>query len=302
MTLSEFGAHCQIPDLEDTFSSFMDLLGRADSSPSRECLTTLLAEGTHGWLSMEEWSERYGESFQAFAAATGGALDMDGLQAALREWGYELKNKMLEMLFYLVDREPYREKLTAHDVYMGMCALVGVRGSISSKVPGGQGQARSSPMHGRTSIEANAKGISKLMEAANAGDALLIRDLDARGADVNSQDEYGWTALRYAVRRKSVAAVKELIDLGADVNLSSQSGQTPLMFAVAAEAENVVQLLVDSQADLTAAFHGVTAYELASRGGAMSSSIIRNLVDPNFNEMHHKTQVDTEKYSEEAAD
>merc|ERR1712228_268871 len=94
-------------------------------------------------------------------------------------------------------------------------------------------------------------------------------------------DESGWTALRYAVRRRSMAAVKELIDLGADVNLASRTGQTPLMFAVATEAENVVQLLVEGNADLNAKEStNMTAYDIASRGGAMSSSIIRHLVDP----------------------
>lgn len=282
MPLPDFQAHCQIPDLEEIFENFTKLLGRADISPTREALKGLLKDGKHGWLSFEEWQERYDHEFKAFDKNGDGALCKPEMQAALKEW-YGVTGKTVDLVFHLVDREPETDMLTQEDVYLAMCALVGVRGSISSKTnPDGtlleDGNDKLDEVNRKGS-----GGTTKLMVAANTGDLQRVKELIGRGADINAQDTFGWTALRYAARQKDAAIAKALIDLGADVNLSSKSGRSPLMSAVANRAANIAQLLVESGADVNAKNRdGLTAYDIASRGGGMGSSVVRSLVHPDL--------------------
>ncbi|CAE8658600.1 unnamed protein product [Polarella glacialis] len=284
MSLEDFRAHCQIPGQEETFELFMKLLARADMGPTRESLEALLEDGKHGWLSFPEWQERYDESFRAFDTDGNGSLDKEEMQTALAEW-YGITGRTVDLVFHLVDRDPEIDALTELDTYLAMCALVGVRGSISSKTA----DVSSSPLPESPGAAAlidnvdlrSSGGTTKLMNAANTGDLPRVKDLIAQGADVNATDEFGWTALRYAVRKKDTAICAELINLGADVNLGSTSGRTPLMSAVANNAPNVVQLLVDNGADLAMQNRdGLTAHAIASRGGGMGSSVVRAMVAP----------------------
>ena len=182
-----------------------------------------------------------------------------------------------------MDREPETDALSEEDVYLAMFALVGVRGSISGKTTGSDGLFNELPDAVRDE-DPNARGggsVTKLMTAANQGDVNRIRALVDMGGDVNAQDDFGWTPLRFAVRKRHSEAVQELIRASADVNLCSNSGRTALMSAVANNAPNIVQSLVEAGADLTAKNgDGLSAYDIASRGGGMGSSVIRGLVDP----------------------
>jgi len=183
---------------------------------------------------------------------------------------------------HLVDREPNTDKLSEEDFFLAMNALVGVRGSISSKTAGLQLLEDQSQTDGLDDVDLRSSGgITKLMVAANTNDLDRVKDLIARGAEVDGRDDFGWTALRYAVRRKDYAIVQELINLGADVNMGSNSGRTPLMSAVANDVPNIVQLLVDNGADVNAVNRdGLTAFSIAQRGGGTRSSVIRTLVNP----------------------
>jgi hypothetical protein len=69
---------------------------------------------------------------------------------------------------------------------------------------------------------------SKLLEAARAGQHMIIRQLVNEGADINVRDAQGRTALMIAVGRGHFAAVDHLIKLGADVNICDNNGQTAL--------------------------------------------------------------------------
>lgn len=132
--LCDFEAHCRIPGLEESFEAFLDLLGRVDAEPTRARLQELLTEVERGWLSFDQWQQRHGEAFRRLDSNGDGGLDFREVQAALAEWGYGASDdSATEKIFRLVDREPYGESMTEEDVYLAMCALVGVRGSISSK-------------------------------------------------------------------------------------------------------------------------------------------------------------------------
>mmetsp|Transcript_23895 Transcript_23895/g.60826 ORF Transcript_23895/g.60826 Transcript_23895/m.60826 type:complete len:181 (+) Transcript_23895:87-629(+) len=124
-------------------------------------------------------------------------------------------------------------------------------------------------------------GINKLMEAAHAGDADKLKELIAAGEELNAQDDYGWTPLRFAVRSQRFVAAQTLLDAGADPNLPSKSGRTPLMSAVGNRLEEMVSLLIKGGADPSVKdSKGQTAYDLASRGGPTGSDMIRELVKP----------------------
>eukprot|EP00929_Paragymnodinium_shiwhaense_P064380 TRINITY_DN32234_c0_g1_i1.p1 TRINITY_DN32234_c0_g1~~TRINITY_DN32234_c0_g1_i1.p1 ORF type:complete len:227 (+),score=44.65 TRINITY_DN32234_c0_g1_i1:166-846(+) len=106
-----------------------------------------------------------------------------------------------------------------------------------------------------------------LMLAAHRNDVAQVKRLVAEGADVEGQDMYGWTALRYAVRANSKDAVEALIEGGADVNRPSQSGRTPLMSAAGNAWDGVVAALLKAGADTRATdSSGQTALDIARRG------------------------------------
>merc|ERR1712190_114656 len=110
-------------------------------------------------------------------------------------------------------------------------------------------------------------GATPLMLAAWAGNDAEIKTLVETGEDLNEQDDFGWTAVRYAVRNSQAAAAKRLVDLGADVNKPSKTGRTPLMSAAGNGLVDMVDGLLKSGADLTLKdANGVTALEHARFG------------------------------------
>eukprot|EP00931_Biecheleriopsis_adriatica_P112218 TRINITY_DN867_c0_g1_i1.p1 TRINITY_DN867_c0_g1~~TRINITY_DN867_c0_g1_i1.p1 ORF type:complete len:748 (-),score=158.97 TRINITY_DN867_c0_g1_i1:132-2375(-) len=279
MLLSDFEEHSRIDGVEERFDALMKLLGRADLGPTRDDLRKLLEGGKHGWLSFEDWKERYHERFLQHDDNGDARWSKAEMQAALMDWyGIDIKGRTTDLVFHMVDREPEEDVLTEEEVYLIMCTLIGVRGSISSK---SEGQQMAASTMNEDVNASTTSGTTRLMNAADAGDVELAKELLSRGAKVNMQDRYGWTALRYAVRKKNTTMVNLLIDGGADVNLASLSGRTPLMSAVSNRAPNVVQLLVEAGAELHATNEqGMTAFDIASRGGGMGSSVIRTLTNP----------------------
>lgn len=275
--LAVFEEHSQIPDLEETFEEFMELLGRADSGPTRGTLKSLM-EAKASWLTFDQWQARYMESFEALDSSGRGVLTVAELVAFLEEAGYNISERVAEQLFYLVDRHPEDNQFNVEDTFLAMYALVGVRGGVSSKVAGAD--ILRSTDGGEDDVNAPSKdGTTKLMVAANTGNIAEAQELHARGADANAQDEFGWTALRYAVRRGDARMVQELLYMKADVNLASASGRTPLMSAVAHESSNVVQLLIEAGANPEKETKdGTTARHIAARGGKRKDSLIRQLV------------------------
>eukprot|EP00434_Breviolum_minutum_P035163 symbB.v1.2.031125.t1/scaffold3576.1/size53854/3 len=293
-------AHCRIDGLEESFEAFVKLLGRADLGPTRNDLENLLQDGRHGWHTFDEWKELYDDAFHSFDQNGDGLLCKAEMQDAFFNW-YGVRGKITDLIFQLVDREPESEALSKEDVYLAMFALVGVRGSISSKT------VNKNVLVDTLLDDPNQRssgGVTMLMNAANTGDLNRIRALVDKDADVNAQDDFGWTALRFAVRKHYDDAVQELIEAKADVswlqlieatdhryvNLCSKSKRTPLMSAVANDAPNIVQLLVSAGADLTAKNgDGLTAFDIAKRGGGMGNTVIRGLVDPQSSLVSNRT-------------
>ncbi len=78
-----------------------------------------------------------------------------------------------------------------------------------------------------------------------AADALTVKTLIAAGADINSVDEKGWTALMYAVKEGKTDAVKELIEDGSDINAKDNYGRTAIFWA---KNEAIVNLFKNAKA------------------------------------------------------
>jgi len=122
-------------------------------------------------------------------------------------------------------------------------------------------------------------GVTDLMDAAHAGNTAGINGALQAGCDIDARDDYGWTAIRYAVRNSHYDAAAVLLEAGANVNLASKSGRTPLMSAASNTLDTLCELLVREGADITAKDDsGRTAHDLSLRGGSSGSEFIRELL------------------------
>ncbi len=78
-----------------------------------------------------------------------------------------------------------------------------------------------------------------VMEAARLGKARLVRLFLDHGADPNTHDDDGFTALMCAAISGDTATVQVLMDRGADVNQRDQRGFSPLLMAEARHRDAV---------------------------------------------------------------
>ena len=94
---------------------------------------------------------------------------------------------------------------------------------------------------------ANAMQVAPLHSAAAHPDpaqaALVSRTLLDAGADPNSQQRGGYTALHEAVLQQNYALAETLLEFGASPHVSNDEGDSPLQIAVAARAHLFVRLL-----------------------------------------------------------
>ena len=110
------------------------------------------------------------------------------------------------------------------------------------------------------SILSNYSSLAQYADKAPLIQAVLnntseVEKLLAEGADINQQDEKGYTALIWACMacsdEKSREIAKLLIDKGADVNIKANNGSTALIEA-AANSQEVFNLLLAKGADIKA--------------------------------------------------
>ena len=87
----------------------------------------------------------------------------------------------------------------------------------------------------------------QLIDAVKTNHNASIEDLLASGADVNQQDEHGWTPLNWAAGKGQVAIVQLLLDRGADVFKVGRDQRTPYKIAMAAGHVDVVKLLEEAE-------------------------------------------------------
>ena len=82
-----------------------------------------------------------------------------------------------------------------------------------------------------------------LIEATKLGDVDSVKSLIEKGADVNTENDWGCTPLHYAADSGYVDIAKLLIEHGADVNAKDSDGWTPLHYALKNGHTDVAELL-----------------------------------------------------------
>ena len=117
----------------------------------------------------------------------------------------------------------------------------------------------------------------KLMKAAEAGTYTQASLLVTCGADVNTQDASGRTALHAAAEKGSKKIVDLLVAGGAQVDKEDSSGRTPLLLAVLGGHTDVVKLLLEHGADIHVAHPG-DSRRLLDIAMASGHNAIANLI------------------------
>lgn len=119
-----------------------------------------------------------------------------------------------------------------------------------------------------------------LLNAVSNEDFEQVKDLIAKGANVNAKDKnYGEaTALHVAVDGGNMEIVKYLLDMGAKINARDQQRRTPLMSIDFDATPQLVRMLLDHRAKVNAAdAKGNTPLILAAEYG--NDEILRVLLD-----------------------
>jgi ankyrin repeat protein len=131
---------------------------------------------------------------------------------------------------------------------------------------------------------------SRAAEAAMRGDTEGLRTLLKEGADVNSAQGDGMTALHWAAMKDNVELAEMLLYAGANVKATTRMGAyTPLMLAAKNGNGSMVQALVKGGADVNATTStGVTPLMLASQSG--SAAAVETLIKAGA-EVNAKEQV-----------
>jgi ankyrin repeat protein len=88
---------------------------------------------------------------------------------------------------------------------------------------------------------------ARLIEAVKGGDRAAVEELVAGGADLNEQDENGWTPLNWAAGGGDVEVVRLLLDKGAEVFKVGRDQRTPYMIALAAGRQETARLLREAE-------------------------------------------------------
>jgi uncharacterized protein len=88
----------------------------------------------------------------------------------------------------------------------------------------------------------------ELFEAVKAGNREAVKEIIATGAEVNSQDKQGWTALNWAAARGHVDIIGTLLEHGADPFAVGRDLRTPSMIALAAGQTEAVKALRSAEA------------------------------------------------------
>jgi ankyrin repeat protein len=130
------------------------------------------------------------------------------------------------------------------------------------------------PLLAAVLLAANAAAAtSELADAVMKRDAVAVRALTQRKADVNASQPDGTTPLLWAVRNDDLEVADLLIHAGANVSAANRDGATPLQLAAlngsAAMIEKLIKAGADPNASLTTT--GDTPLMMAARTGKPSA-------------------------------
>jgi uncharacterized protein len=108
----------------------------------------------------------------------------------------------------------------------------------------------------------------QLLTAVVANDSARVHGLLAANESPDESDEYGRTALIYAVMFNNVAIGQMLVSQGANLNIHDQLGKTALHWAAERGSGAMLRLLLDAKGMVDAQdLHGLTPLMNAARDG-----------------------------------
>lgn len=87
----------------------------------------------------------------------------------------------------------------------------------------------------------------QLIDAVQTDNLVRLQDLIDSGANLNEQDEQGWTALNWAAGKGNPAVVQVLVNNGADVFNAGRDQRTPHTIALAAGHVEVLDILQNAE-------------------------------------------------------
>ncbi len=148
----------------------------------------------------------------------------------------------------------------------------------------------------------------ELFRAAMGGDVDYVKGLIVQGANPNSSDSQGMSALAIACQDDNAEVVNYLLDHGADVNAHGGKGEVTDRTALMAAASNgahikIVHLLVDRGADVnTRGELGWTALIWAAREGDIEcvKYLLGKGADPRIKALDGKTAVELTEETDSA--
>lgn len=123
-----------------------------------------------------------------------------------------------------------------------------------------------------------------LMKAARSGTDAIARLLLERGANVNTKDNEGSTALNFAVDRGHASMVALLLAAKADPNTVNRYMQCPLANAAAAENLEIAEMLLEAKAKTELPGLSLTPMMFAAfaGNGEMIRLLVRHGADVNY--------------------
>lgn len=88
-------------------------------------------------------------------------------------------------------------------------------------------------------------GRTPLMLAASVGNGYFLQRIVENYADIDMIDNFGWSALIFAVYYSQLDIARELLDAGSDIHVITKSGQSALQIATQQENKELIALLKD---------------------------------------------------------
>ena len=131
-----------------------------------------------------------------------------------------------------------------------------------------------------------------LADAAEHRNGALVRELLAKGADVNAAQVDGMTALHWAVNNDDAEMAGLLVRSRANVNATNRYGVPPLSIACTNGNATLVRLLLDAGADANASLPGgETVLMTAARVGSLEAlkALLARGANPNAKERRDQT-------------